>query len=303
MAIFLEGERSSFGDLPRIPAIQYSPAVIALPSGRSLPSLRLDGSSGAYGDRVLAHIAYELAWRLECEPVPSNGELLRAVGWLLGLLGEQSRLMTPERQKGLVGECLFLRTLLMRAKSRGLPNVNALNVWHGFDGSKRDFYSPGVAVEVKATGNATRLHSISSLDQLAAQEPGEDVLLFSVGLRQDRTAPRKLVHYLTDIEVLLTNESGDADRPALELFREQLQSYGFQSTERVAYESEDGFLSPHLSPALYRVADLRCLTKADFVGGRPPETVRSISYELEVVGTEVSAAEYLAVVDRLLGRN
>lgn len=300
-ALFLEGDKSSFGPLPAIPAVQHSDEVIGLPAGRQFSALRLVGSEQANGNRVLAHIAYEICWRLAFEPRPANDELLRAIGWLLVLLGVGTSAMTDERQKGLIGECIFLRMLLLRCQERRLSNLTALNAWTGYDNAKRDFYSVGVAVEVKTTASNGRLHQINSMDQLAPQSPDEDVYLFSVGIRQDPTAPRKITQYVADVEALLIDVSGNQDLTALEYFRSKLSSYGFNWTHKEIYERMDGFLAPHLPPALFREKELRRLNLSDFVGGRIPETVRSLAYLLEVMAPPMSQEDTIRILDRLLG--
>ena len=300
-ALFLEGGKTSFGPLPAIAAVQHSDEVIALPAGRKFSALRLAGNDQPNGNRVLAHIAYEVSWRLQTQPGSANDELIRAIGWLLILLGPDASGMAAERQKGLIGECMFLRMLLLRGHEQGISNLKSLSVWTGQENAKRDFYSSGIAVEAKTTGSVTRLHQIGSLDQLAPQAPDEEVYLFSVGIRQDPTAPRKITHYVGDVEALLVDAHGRPDKSALEHFRSQVRAYGFDWAHKDIYERMDGFLAPHLPPALFREAELRRLKVEDFVGGRVPETVRSIAYSLEVMAPALVGSEFSRVLDRLLG--
>ena len=302
-SLFIEGTRESFGTLPQIGVVAHSDQVFALPGGKRLSVLRIGCDDFVNGNRVLAHIAYELAWKLEARPQPDNKSLIASIGWLLSLLGQQEPTLSPERQKGLVGECIFLRMLLLRCHELKLNIMTALNVWSGPDNAKRDFFVRGVAVEAKATANIVRLHQIGSLDQLAPHEEGEAVYLFSVGIRQDATGPKKVTHYVGDVEALLIDERGGADASALELFRRQLLSYGFDWSQRDLYERQHGFLSPHLLPALFREKDLHRLTLSDFVGSKVPETVRSISYSLEVVADPLSREECHQVLDKLLSVN
>lgn len=301
-AIFIEGAKESFGPMPALSAIQHSDAVVALPDRRRVSAMRITAGIQPHANRVLAHIAYELSWRLRGSPQPDNQTLVRDIGWLLSLLALQDVAMSPEKQKGLVGECMLLRTLLLHCKKRGCGSSLGLQVWQGFDSAKRDFYSKGVAIEAKATAASSRLHHISSLDQLAPQEAGEVVYMYSVGIRQDPTAPRKLTNYVEDVETLLVDERGKADATALSQFRKGLASYGFDWALRGVYERQSGFLAPHLPPALFKAADLRALSESDFVDGKVPETVRSISYELEVVASPLSREESETVFDRILQR-
>jgi hypothetical protein len=299
--IFLEGALGSFGPLPAFDELQHSDDVRDLSTDRRISALRIRCVNEANSSRILAHIAYELEWRLDRNPKVENSTLIRDVGWLLNLIGKQRTTMVSERQKGLVGECLFLRLLLLRCHSLGQEVQSALDAWTGHDASKRDYYRPGIAVEAKATGNATRLHHISSLDQLSPQTPEEKVFLFSVGIRQDTTAPKKLTHFIADIENLLVDANGNADVIALDSFRSKVRAYGFDSSLVDLYEREPGFLAPHLPPLIFNSSDLRALSATDFVGGGPPETVRSVSYALEVMAEPLSEAEVFKVIDELLG--
>jgi hypothetical protein len=299
-AVFVEGAKESFGSLPSQLAVEYSDSVIALPERRRVSAMRINAGNEPHANRVIAHIAYELNWALQKSPAPDNRSLVSGIGWLLSLIASSGSIMSVELQKGLVGECMLLRWIVLHGQRRGKTNVSCLQAWHGHDRAKRDFFAKGVAIEAKATGNATRLHHISSLDQLAPQEAGESVYLFSVGIRQDASAPRKLPQYLEDVESLLVDQSGNPDALALAHFRKQLKAYGFDWADRSIYERQHGFLAPHLPPALFRETDLRRLTESDFVEGKLPETVRSLSYDLEIVAPTLSNEEIEAVLDELL---
>lgn len=300
-ALIIEGSAESFGMLPLIASIQHSVNVIALPSGRKFEALRITAADGENSQRALAHIAYEFAWRLGRFPTPSNQDLMREVGWLFPLLGGQRLPMTPERQLGLIGETLFLRRLLQRAHFLNKDIKFALDCWKGAEPAKRDFYNTNIAVEVKTTSLAARLHHIGSIDQLVPQTRDESLYLFSIGVRRDPTAPKRLTHYVADIESLLVDEQGNPDPVAIATFRNQTSTYGFDWSDQDLYERENGFLAPHLAPELFDVSNLNYLTINHFVDGKIPETVRSVSYVLEVVGQPVISVELIHVLDRLLG--
>jgi len=298
--IFLEGNLQSFGTLPPFAELQHSDDVRDLTTDRRFSALKIRCGRELNSSRILAHITYELCWRLTADGAVTNATLIAEVNWLLSLIGKQKMTMLPERQKGLVGECMLLRMLLLRCHTQGLDVQHALNVWAGHEASKRDFYRTGLAIESKATANRTRLHHISSLDQLLPQDEDEEVFLFSVGIRQDATAPKKLTHFIAEIESLLVDPSGNSNIDALCDFRRKVSNYGFDHSLSDLYEREPGFLAPHLSPALFRGVALRALTASDFVGGRPPETVRSVSYSLEVMAEPLSEAETRVVIDAML---
>ena len=300
-ALILEGAKESFGSLPLIGAIQFSDDVTALPSERRLKALQIVAGEGDVGNRIIAHLAYELHRRLAEVPRPDNESLIRGVDWLLNLLGERRSPMASEKQAGLVGEILFLRRLLLRARATNTPLSRSVACWTGGDVAKRDFYAPMVAVEVKTTAHGTRLHHISSLDQLEPQQHGEQVFLFSVGLRQDPSAPKKLPHFVADAEALMTRDQGVPDAQLIAEFREKLLSYGFDWRDRDMYErQESGFLAPHFPAELFAAAQLHALSKRDFVAEKVPETVSGITYQLSVGGPPLEASVGQTICDRLL---
>lgn len=300
-AVFVEGERSSFGELPASPEIQHSDRVIAVPSGRTLQALRITSSDDTNGFRIIAHLLYEFAWRLEKNPQLENEELLGQVSWLFALLGGARLPMSEERQLGLVGELIFLRRLLRRALDKGVDIRFALQCWAGANFAKRDFYGNKVAVEVKTTSQIARLHRVTSLDQLAPQEMGEDVYLFSLGIRRDPTAPKKLSHFVSDVEAVLLDKNGSAIRQAIDDYHKELHAYGYARGDSDLYDRQSGFLAPHLAPELFFAANLGFLRPSHFVDGKPPETVRSISYALEVTTSALPATTGQVVLDQMLG--
>jgi hypothetical protein len=208
--------------------------------------------------------------------------------------------MAPEKQTGLVGELLFLRRLVHRCHALGHSCVKAIDAWTGAESGKRDFFGVDIAVEVKTTGHVVRLHHIASLDQLLPHTGNERVFLFSVGIRRDLSAPKKLTSYVSDIESLLVDESGSPNCAAIEQFRKKLGKCGFVWADADLYERQEGFLAPHLPPELYTTEDLHPLTVNDFVNGAPPDTVRSISYALEVSASPLTVEEFTSVCDRML---
>jgi hypothetical protein len=298
--IFIEGTLQSFGPLPPFAEVQHSDTVKDLNTGRVFPALRIRCGRELNSGRILAHITYELFWRLQANSLLENAVLLGELGWLLGLIGKQLSPMTPERQKGLVGECLFLRMLLMKCHAKNWDVMRAIEAWNGHEPAKRDFYRTDIAVEAKATANSSRLHHIGSLDQLLPQSDTEEVFLFSVGIRQDSTAPKKIPQFIKELEALIVDQSGQSHVAARSLFAEKVSAYGYDNSLSEVYEREPGFLAPHLSPALFKGIELGALSAADFIGGSPPETVRSVSYQLEVMAQPLTDLEIATVLEKLL---
>jgi hypothetical protein len=195
---------------------------------------------------------------------------------------------------------MLLRELLRVARLQGFDAQTALNRWLGAAHAKRDFAAVGIAIEVKATGTPTRRHHIADLQQLEPQVIGEEVFLYSVGVRSDPSAPRKLGTFVEDIRQMLVTPKGAVDQEALTKFTRQLESYGYSDADEALYSREPGFLAPHLKPALFRVADLGPLRASSFVGGAPPLTVVGVSYELEIATEPIDETTKETILAQLL---
>jgi hypothetical protein len=171
--------------------------------------------------------------------------------------------------------------------------VVALETWHGASSAKRDFSGPGIAVEVKTTSDDNRIHMISSLSQLDPQEVTEEVFVYSLGVRQDYSAPRRLKHFISDIEVHLVDSEMD-------VFHNRLNEYGYDLSRPDLYDAEPGIAPFHLIPCFYDEKGLVRLRQNSFVGGSPPPPVLSISYRLMMTGESVPTFGEDALLDRLL---
>jgi|GEM_PF-3279154 len=301
-ALFLTGERASFGVLPPLPGVDHASDLVALPEGVPLAALRLISQDPLNGGRVMGHIAYEMATRLLAAPATGNEALLAATGWVLVLLGDTDREpLSRERQIGLVGECVFLRRLLRRAMVFGVPATEVVRRWMGHGPALRDFVSQGLAVEVKTTTATTRRHEIGSLEQLDPQAPDEEVFVFSIGLRRDASAPRKLTQYVDDVRQMMVTPAGDPDAAALHAFKLRLEAYGYRDEDRGRYDEEPGYLPrAHLPGALFPEAGLARLRLESFVGGALPAMVAEVRYSLEITSEPLDAQTEDAVLHRLL---
>ena len=137
--------------------------------------------------------------------------LMRTWRWHHLLRGGRGAALSPEEQKGLLGEMLVLERLL-------LPSMGAsaaVTAWRGPLGSPKDFEIGRVAIEVKTRrGGATPSVAITSEDQL--DESGVDSLFLYVIELDD--APADAVDGLTIRDVadrvrerLLSLDPGAAD--------------------------------------------------------------------------------------------
>jgi len=299
-SIFLEGSLDSFGQLPPWGGVEHNATVTVVPAGKLIAALRISSSNPNHGNRIVAHIAYELLRRLRETPEPTNRQLLEAIGWVLPLLGDPDKLLSDERQYGLIGEAMLLHRLLGIGAQAGVSPRQVLERWKGSLPAARDFAAKGIAVEVKTTSQLSRRHSFSSIEQLDPQAPGEQVYLFSVGLRRDYSAPKKLPDYLADVESSLVDEHGKLDSIAMHEFRSKLAGYGFDFAHAELYRSQPGFAPPHLPPALYPESGLARIRMTSFKGDVLPEMVVSVGYALDLKGAGLPKQDERAILLKLI---
>lgn len=294
--IFLRGERESFGTYPKVRGILHADRIIPIPGGVPFPALKLSSPNPDHGNRAIAHVAYEIARRLRVDPNASNAGLVEEVGWILGLLTSAEHLMSPESQKGLIGELIMLRKLVTTAIDMGLPRSEALLRWWGWDGAKRDFAAEGVAIEVKTTSLPSRRHYVGSLDQLEPQG-NEGLYVLSLGVRLDPSAPRKLPDIIRELRDLL-----GAEQHAVELFDEAIRQYGYDPALESQYRSLPGVLNFHLAPRFFRGEDLDRLRPTSFKNDALPSMVSQVMYILDITAPELPQDEETRLLATVLSR-
>ena len=119
----------------------------------------------------------------------------RYSAWLKLLQHGNSAILSLIAQKGLIGELLYLKERL----ESGLSPTDALDGWIGPDGADQDFVYADGWHEIKTTGIASSEVTISSIEQLDNNCPGELIVM-----RVDKCAPAqsgaftlyKLVHQI-----------------------------------------------------------------------------------------------------------
>ena len=118
--------------------------------------------------------------------------------WLKLLDHKTNAVLEGNKQKGLIGELLFLKEKIQRGMS---PTV-ALAGWIGPEGADQDFVYQECWYEIKSTGVSSAEISISSVEQLDRYDNGELVIY-----RIDKCAPNqpnsftlyRLVHEVIDL--------------------------------------------------------------------------------------------------------
>lgn len=281
--LFLEGDQPSFGNYGWMHGAEYESDAVDVESGRIFQALRITAPASTFGNRAIAHIAYEFAHLLAGSSNVANESLLLQAAWILELLGDSREILSAERQLGLAGECVLLWKLLQVGHAHGIGCGVVLERWRGELHDRRDFAATGVSIEVKTSAQRARVHHIGSLSQLEQLAEGEQVYLYSLGILRERLHDRKLPTYIDEIEALMLDGNGAIDLQAVERFRAKLQLYGYDPAEREAYEYGPGLmLNESMRARLYPVATLDCLRMASFKGDQLPGMVRDVSYYLEL---------------------
>ena len=282
--LFIEGDAASFGKLPTLRGLEHREDAIDVQTGNVFKALRVTAPQEPHGNEALAIIAYEIGRIIESEPDTDNGTLLAGVNWILKVLGIETSVLSGERQRGLVAELLLLRRLLQLGREHGVGSQVVLDRWWGPVGDKRDFAAVGISIEVKSTALNTRTHHIASIDQLDPMSPGEQVYVYSVGIKSEPTVDRKLPTYVADCVSVMADTPGRAVvGTAVHSFYQKLESAGYLPRFGDLYRSEPGIMpNPLLLPKLFHTSDLDRVRMSSFKGDRLPSMVTAISYEINI---------------------
>jgi hypothetical protein len=180
--------------------------------------------------------------------------LSRTWRWHHLLQGGSDARLSPEEQKGLLGELLVLQYLL-RKYSPG----DAVQMWRGPLGAPKDFQVGRISVEAKARrGAATPYVSISSEHQL--DTAGVDLLLLFVHELDEAPADDPRGVTLSEVAKALHSSISDVDAAAVSTFEALLMSAGFRWDDdysdarwlrgrEIVYRVDEGF--PRITPDLY----------------------------------------------------
>ena len=282
--LFIEGDADSFGKLPTLRGLEHREDAIDVQTGNVFKALRVTAPQEPYGNEAMAVIAYEICRIIESDPDTDNGTLLAGVYWILKVLGIETSVLSVERQRGLVAELILLRRLLQLGREHSVSSQVVLDRWWGPVGGKRDFAAVGISIEVKSTALNTRTHHIASIDQLDPMSPGEQVYVYSVGIKSEPTVDRKLPTYVADCVSAIADTSGRIlVGTAVHSFYQKLESVGYLPRFGDLYRSAPGVMpNPLLPPKLFRSFDLDRVMMSSFKGNRLPSMVTSVSYEINI---------------------
>ena len=138
--------------------------------------------------------------------------------WSKLLESQHNGLMDEHRQKGLLGELLFLDDCF----EKGYSVLATVQGWSGADSADQDFMYPDGWFEVKSIGVSAISVTISSLEQLDCADTGELVVK-----RIDKVAPERAGAISLNDVVRLISDKLICDTDALNLFRTKLYAYGY----------------------------------------------------------------------------
>lgn len=170
---------------------------------------------------VFIHLCYDL---IESSRSMKNDR--NALAFIINRYKQWNRLMEQQllglmdesRRKGLIGELLYLKSVIQRNTSY----IEAISGWIGPDGSDQDFVYRDGWYEIKTVGLSAKTVSISSLEQLDAELPGK-LIVYNL----DKTAPDdsngfSLLEKVNEIKAILLDS-----QQALDSFEAKLFNYGY----------------------------------------------------------------------------
>ena len=208
-----------------------------------LPKLKgvdvFESEYGSGGDRMLvlklADSAHRDIFHRLCKDIVESASraaseieavevtLARTWRWHHLLRGGSDGRLTPEEQKGLIGELLFLERYLLEE----IQPVDAVSSWRGPLDSPKDFEVGRVCIEAKARRGASKPYiSINSEHQL--DNSGTDHLFLFVVELDKSPADNKEGFNLNDVSTRVRNKIESLDSGALNPYEDLLAATGFR---------------------------------------------------------------------------
>jgi hypothetical protein len=183
------------------------------------------------------------------------------------------KLLSKEQQIGLFGELWFLCKWLIPK----IGTEKAVTMWRGPIGSRNDFESQGISVEVKTSGRIDESHQINGLEQLLTPDNSK-LYFFSLLVRDEAGGPHSLGDLVRELKGLLEDnlllrqrfEGMLAAADFQESDIEQYQKTRFRIRGQGLYLVEEGF--PRLIP--------------QSIEGGTPIGVHDVKYGLRLHGAQ-----------------
>ncbi len=153
-----------------------------------------------------------------------NALIHRYMTWQKLLQYENKSVMSFQRQKGLLGELIYLSKMI-----DDIGVETAVDSWTGPDGSDQDYQFASEWSEIKSISLASETVHISSLQQLQQEMEGQLIvyILESTTAGEDRIS---LVDVVNEIKTKLANNARYLDRFDLKLYK-----YGYRKNHENEY--------------------------------------------------------------------
>jgi hypothetical protein len=171
-------------------------------------------------EEVYIKLCYDLIESSRGQIDTQNGieyVLNRYTKWFKLLELQRNGLLSELERRGLLGEICFLQQIIEKEDP-----LRAVSSWIGPEGADQDFVDESGWHEVKAPGIGSKTVSISSLEQLDAELPGE-LILFLI----DKTAPNETNAFTLSRKVSELREMVQSNIQALDLVNQKLLQYGY----------------------------------------------------------------------------
>ena len=233
----------------------------------------------------------------EISPDQLLRELLSPVDYFELIL--EDPLMSINAQRGLIGEICFLLDLLHRCGEMGIPATNAISAWKN---EARDFNRNGITFEIKSSGGAERIHTISTISQLEPRPTDVQLHVVSGSVCRDSGGYNlpKWVDILLD--VLQESEHANVMHKIRTWWR---GTRGYDPAMRSNFTNEPSFTSIfdlksyRIQPPMIQEVDV--LDTNSFEGGVPLNATQ-IQYKLDLSNgpNPLSNDELMAAIDLML---
>lgn len=155
---------------------------------------------------------------------PMQDMINRYLRWQKFLQYARSDIMSFSRQKGLLGELIYLKGCL-----ECMDPDAAVNAWVGAEGSDQDFQFADSWAEIKTVALASNSVRISSLEQLDQENPGI-LIIYTLEKTGEEEKTVSLPEAVNEICALLSGHPACQDR-----FEVKLYKYGYRREDEKRY--------------------------------------------------------------------
>jgi len=223
------------------------------------------------------------------ETIASESDVPLIVNQKVGYWGKlfariKGELLSKERQRGLYGELIFLKTLLDRSSD----HVKSIVAWTGPEGSNQDFSNELTAVEVKSSKATKPSVNIASELQLDWTK-FDSLYLLVIHLDELSNGSETLRKLIEEIKAKFDNQ-----QYLLGLFEEKLDRVGIPNGEEKHYD-DFGFIIR--SKRAYLVRDGFPALTNDIINN---DAIHNVKYQIDLTACEPFAAVLEDVISEMI---